>query len=174
MVKWPRGGADTITVGDLSGTDVTAVNIDLSGTPGSGTGDGQLDTVIVNGTAGNDAIVVASDATGIAVIGLAAQVHITGAEPADRLNIIAGAGDDVVQASALTAGAIQLTADGGDGNDVLIGTAGNDTLLGGAGDDILNGLGGAGRPRWRDRRQRPDSVMDPNGATGRRPDRRRS
>ena len=45
------GGADTITVNDLSGTDVTGVNLDLAGTPGSGTGDGQADTVIVNGTA---------------------------------------------------------------------------------------------------------------------------
>ena len=35
-----------------------------------------------------------------------------------------------------------LTADGGDGDDVLIGGAGNDTLLGGAGDDVL--IGGPG------------------------------
>ena len=53
------GGADTVTVNDLSGTDVTDVNLDLAGTPGSGTGDGQADTVIVNGTAGHDAIAVA-------------------------------------------------------------------------------------------------------------------
>jgi Ca2+-binding RTX toxin-like protein len=37
---------------------------------------------------------------------------------------------------------MQLTANGGDGNDVLIGSAGNDTLLGGAGDDVLIGNGG--------------------------------
>ena len=30
------GGADTITVNDLTGTGVTGVNIDLAGTPGSG------------------------------------------------------------------------------------------------------------------------------------------
>ena len=36
-----------------------------------------------------------------------------------------------------------LTADGGDGDDVLIGSAGNDTLLGGAGDDVL--IGGPGQ-----------------------------
>ena len=46
------GGADTITVGDLTGTDVHEVNLDLAGTPGSGAGDGQADTVIVNGTNG--------------------------------------------------------------------------------------------------------------------------
>ena len=35
-----------------------------------------------------------------------------------------------------------LTANGGDGDDVLIGSAGNDTLIGGAGDDVLIGGGG--------------------------------
>ena len=35
-----------------------------------------------------------------------------------------------------------FTANGGDGNDILIGSPGNDTLSGGAGDDILIGNGG--------------------------------
>jgi Ca2+-binding RTX toxin-like protein len=35
-----------------------------------------------------------------------------------------------------------FTANGGDGDDVLIGSAGNDTLSGGAGDDVLIGSGG--------------------------------
>jgi Ca2+-binding RTX toxin-like protein len=47
-------------------------------------------------------------------------------------------GDDVISATGLGAG-IQLTADGGAGNDVLIGGQGVDTLLGGDGDDILIG-----------------------------------
>jgi Ca2+-binding RTX toxin-like protein len=131
------GGADTINVGDLTGTDVTDVNIDLSSPAGSGTGDGQVDTVNVSGTAGNDTITVTNDGQGVAVLGLSARVHITGAEPTDQLHVNAGAGDDVVEASTLPAGAIHLTADGGDGNDVLIGSAGNDTLQGGAGDDVL-------------------------------------
>jgi Ca2+-binding RTX toxin-like protein len=50
------GGADTLTVNDLSHTGVTGVNLDLAGTPGSGTGDGQADTVIVNGTAHSDTV----------------------------------------------------------------------------------------------------------------------
>jgi hypothetical protein len=37
---------------------------------------------------------------------------------------------------------MQLTENGGDGADVLIGSPGNDTLAGGAGDDILIGGGG--------------------------------
>ena len=38
---------------------------------------------------------------------------------------------------------MQLTANGGDGDDVLIGSAGNDILTGGAGDDVL--IGGPGQ-----------------------------
>jgi Ca2+-binding RTX toxin-like protein len=132
------GGTDTITVNDLSGTDVAQVNIDLASPAGSGTGDGQADTVIINGTAGDDAIAVVGDAGGVDVLGLTASVHITGAEAAnDRLVVNALAGDDVVDASGLSATAPKLTADGGDGDDELIGGAGNNTLLGGAGDDVL-------------------------------------
>jgi Ca2+-binding RTX toxin-like protein len=130
------GGADTITVNDLSGTDVAEVNLNLAGGGGK--------SVVVNGTAGDDAIAVSGDAAGVSVSGLAAQVNITGADAgADRLTISARAGDDAVDASGLSAGAIQFTADGGDGDDILIGSPGNDTLLGGAGDDKLIGNGGA-------------------------------
>src|SRR3984957_20039049 len=47
------GGADNINVGDLTGTGVTLVSIDLSATPGGGVGDGQADSVTVNGTGGS-------------------------------------------------------------------------------------------------------------------------
>ena len=78
------------------------------------------------------------------MLGLAAQVNIVGAEAAnDRLVINAAAGDDVVQATALTANSIQFQANGSDGDDILIGGDGNDTLTGGAGDDIL--IGGPGQ-----------------------------
>ena len=49
-------------------------------------------------------------------------------------------GDDVIDASGLSG--MLLAADGGDGNDVLIGSAGDDFLSGGAGDDVL--IGGPG------------------------------
>src|SRR6185312_1871919 len=45
-----RGGGDNITVNDLSRTDVTQVNIDLAGVPGSGVGDGAVDQVAATGT----------------------------------------------------------------------------------------------------------------------------
>jgi Ca2+-binding RTX toxin-like protein len=137
------GGADTIVVNDLSGTDVTEINLNLASTLGGNAGDAQPDNVIVNGTNGDDVVTVAGDANGVAVLGLAAAVNITHAEAAnDRLTVNALGGDDVVDASGLAAGAIQLTAAGGAVNDVLIGGDGNDTLLGGEGDDVL--IGGLG------------------------------
>ena len=138
------GGADTVTVNDLSGTSVTDVNIDLAGTPGTGVGDGQADTVILNGTTGSDSIAIAGSGGDADVLGLAARVHIAGAEPAnDRLIVNTLAGDDAVDASGLAVNAIQLTVNGGEGDDVLIGGAGNDTLLGGDGNDDL--IGGPGQ-----------------------------
>jgi Ca2+-binding RTX toxin-like protein len=136
------GGADSVTVGDLAGTDATTVNVNLAA-PG-GIGDGAADTVTVLGTANDDTALVVGDATGVQVIGLASVVNITGSEGAnDRLVVNTFEGDDVVEASGLGAGAIQLTADAGVGNDVLVGSAGIDTLFGGDGDDVL--IGGDGQ-----------------------------
>src|SRR5438552_8766032 len=64
------GGADLVTVNDLSGTDVNDVNVDLAGTLGGTTGDGQADRVVVNATNGNDSIDVSGDAQGVKVSGL--------------------------------------------------------------------------------------------------------
>ena len=137
------GGADTITVNDLTGTDVTDVNIDLAGAAGSGIGDGQADSIVINGTNYDDAIVVVGDASGVSVLGLNTAVHVTGAEAdKDQLTVNAQAGDDAVEATGLAVGAIQFAANGDDGDDVLLGGAGNDKLAGGAGDDVL--IGGPG------------------------------
>jgi Ca2+-binding RTX toxin-like protein len=136
------GGADTINVNDLTGTGVKNVNIDLASPPGSGAGDGQADTIIINATGGADTIFVSSSGGVITVSGLAETVTITGAEAAnDRLVINGLGGDDVIDAAGLSGG-IQLTANGGDGDDLLIGSPGNDILTGGTGDDILIGGGG--------------------------------
>lgn len=56
-----------------------------------------------------------------------------------RFTLNALSGDDVIDASALAAGAIQLIASGGDGDDILIGSEGDDILNCSEGDDILNG-----------------------------------
>ena len=134
-------GTDTVTVNDLSGTDMNEVAPNLAA-PG-GADDAAADNVIVNATNGEDVITVAGSGTAASVLGLPARVEISGARAAtDRLTINALAGDDVVDASGLAASAIALTVTGGDNDDVLIGGAGNDTLSGGAGDDVL--IGGPG------------------------------
>jgi Ca2+-binding RTX toxin-like protein len=132
------GGADNITVDDLTGSGVRQVAIDLSGVPGSGVGDDQADTVTVNGTTGNDHIRIASAGGAFVVSGLAAQVAINGEEAAnDTLVINSQAGNDVVDASALQGGLMKLVLNGGTGNDTLIGSQGNDVLAGGLGTDTF-------------------------------------
>jgi hypothetical protein len=133
------GGADNIVVNDLSGTDVTEINLNLA----EAANVAGADSVVAQGTNGDDVALVVGDASGVSLLGLAAVINITGSQAAnDRLTVNALAGDDVVEASGLAAGAIGLTADGGAGGDVLVGSDGNDVLVGGAGDDVL--LGGLG------------------------------
>jgi Ca2+-binding RTX toxin-like protein len=107
------GGADLVTINDLTGTDVSAVNVDLAGTLGGAAGDAQPDRVVVNATNGDDTITVNGDAGGLKVSGLAATVAVLHPEVAnDRLEINTLAGSDAVDSSGLAAGAIQLLVDG--------------------------------------------------------------
>jgi hypothetical protein len=107
------GGADLVTVNDLSGTDVKGVGVDLAGTLGGASGDGQPDRVVFNTTEGVDEITVAGDAAGVNVSGLAAPIGILHPEAAnDRLEINTLAGRDTVDATGLALGAIQLLVDG--------------------------------------------------------------
>jgi hypothetical protein len=57
------------------------------------------------------------------------------AETSDALRINGNGGDDTIDASALP-NAVRLTADGGAGNDTLLGSHGSDLVLGGAGNDL--------------------------------------
>ena len=133
------GGADNIVVNDLTGTDATALNFNLA----EASNLAGADTVTVFGTADADIALIAGSAADAQVIGLAALVNITGSEGAnDRLVINLLAGDDVLEASNLSAGVIQLTGNGGADNDVLVGSAGADVLSGAEGDDVL--IGGLG------------------------------
>jgi Ca2+-binding RTX toxin-like protein len=140
------GGADHIVINDMSGTDLVGagVAVDLEGAIGSGVGDGAVDSVTVNDTPGNDAITVNTISNGaISVSGTSASVRVFHAEATDQLVVNGGAGDDTINASALPAGRVTLTLDGGAGNDTLTGSAGNDALIGGAGLDHF--FGGAGQ-----------------------------
>jgi Ca2+-binding RTX toxin-like protein len=135
------GGADTVTVNDLTRTDVTQVGIDLGAQPGTAGGDGAADTIVINGTNGNDAITVTNNNGVVTISGLAEEVTISNFEANDRIVINGLGGDDAITATGLTG--MLFTANGGDGNDILVGSPGNDVLNGGNGDDVL--IGGPGQ-----------------------------
>ena len=89
------GGVDSLTVNDVSGTDLTTLNTDLEAALGGGVSDLLADTVTVNGTDGNDAVVVSGSNGAATVAGLAATIHVTAADPTlDVLAVNTGAGDD--------------------------------------------------------------------------------
>jgi Ca2+-binding RTX toxin-like protein len=120
---------------------MTTVGADLRGPNGGG--DGEADTVTVNGTQGNDVFGAAGDAGGISVFGLKAVVNVFFPEQAnDRLTLNALGGDDTVDAKSLEADGIQLTMNGGLGIDLLLGGEGGDLINGGDGNDTA--LMGAG------------------------------
>jgi Ca2+-binding RTX toxin-like protein len=137
------GGADTVTVNNLTDTGVTNVGVDLAGTLGGTTGDGQTDRVLVIGTPGNDALTAAGDTSGFTVSGLHTQVAVQHQEPADQLFVRTVGGDDSISATGLVAGAVSESLDGGDGNDTIAGGPGAETLLGGNGSDSIDGNGGS-------------------------------
>ena len=137
------GGADAVTVNDLTATDVTKVNLDLAGTLGGITGDGQTDQIVTVGTAGNDALTAAGDSSGVTVSGLHTQVAIQHQEPADQLFVLGVGGDDNISATGLADGAVSEFLEGGIGNDTIAGGPGAETLLGGDGSDTVDGNGGS-------------------------------
>jgi Ca2+-binding RTX toxin-like protein len=106
------GGADVVTVGELTGTGVTNVDLDLAGTLGGTTGDGQADRVVVDGTTGDDAVLVSGSAGDVSVGGLAATVQLTHTETADQLDVETLEGNDAVASAGLAAGTIQLFVNG--------------------------------------------------------------
>ena len=138
------GGNDTLSVGDLSATDVRTVNHDEAAALGGTTPDAGSDQTIVSGTDGADAITASGQGGGASVSGLGATVNIAHAEASrDALTIDALGGDDRIDAQGLAADSVRLTADGGAGNDGLAGSAGADVLLGGDGNDTIDGNKGA-------------------------------
>ncbi|HET9084659.1 MAG TPA: hypothetical protein VFN41_09685 [Candidatus Limnocylindrales bacterium] len=93
-----RGGSDSISVNDATGTDLTRVNVDLAGTVGR---------VAVAGTAGDDTVAVDANGGAVDVEGLAAAVRITNADPATD-ELVVGADIDHVTLDPALAGLIQV------------------------------------------------------------------
>src|SRR6185295_16829884 len=105
---------------------VALVYIDLAGTLGGTAGDNQADTVTIQGTSGDDVIVLSLRADGALVVdGLATQIVVEHFDDKDTIHIVGLDGDDVIDASGLPANGPKLILDGGNGNDIIIGGAGN-------------------------------------------------
>jgi Ca2+-binding RTX toxin-like protein len=110
------GGADTVVVNDLTGTDVTKVDIDLAGVIDGGAGDAAADTITVNGTNGPDNIAVAANGGVVDVTGLFTAIGISHSEVAnDSLAINGLGGDDNVAIGGGVAELIQTLVDLGSG-----------------------------------------------------------
>src|SRR6266508_2006423 len=161
-----KGGNDLLFGGD--GNDILtggagddqvfgeAGNDRMIWNPGDGTdlfeGGSGIDTAEVNGGNGAEIFTITANGT---------RVRFDRVDPApfsldigttENLVLNANGGDDIITAGNGLSALINLTIDGGAGNDTITGGDGADMLLGGDGDDLVNGgrgndtaLLGAGR-----------------------------
>jgi hypothetical protein len=106
------GGVDTITVDDLTGTDVAETNLDLAGALGGNDADGAIDNVVVTGTDGDDTIHIDGNGSEANVTGLATAVSIehadTTVDTTDILSVHTGGGTDSVVPSGVVGVQVQV------------------------------------------------------------------
>ncbi len=119
------GGNDVISGGRLvdGGVGDDTLSAMVTGTISGGDGNDVIqgdDLQLIDGGAGNDLIHPGFDGD----------------------TILGGAGDDTISGDNLSFFTNFVNVDGGDGNDLIVGTGGNDTLAGGAGFDTLTGGNG--------------------------------
>ncbi|MFO0898078.1 MAG: hypothetical protein U0836_11700 [Pirellulales bacterium] len=140
------GGVDSLTVNDLTGTGLTEINANLASTIGGGASATwpAADTVIVNGTNGDNKVDIVGAGTSLSVLGLTTRVNVTNSEAANDALVVNGlGGKDSLTATTLPAGVVKLTLDGGAGDDTLLGSQGADTLIGGDNKDFVLGDNGS-------------------------------
>ena len=103
------GGADAVTIGDLSAcsleagcaTSVNRVKVNLAAALGNSAGDGDVDSVVVDGTADRDEIDIRPRRGRAVVSGLAARIAIASSEAADdTLTVNTLGGEDRVNLGA--------------------------------------------------------------------------
>lgn len=140
-------GDDILTGG--TGNDIVqggAGNDRLIWNPGDGSdlneGGAGNDTVEVNGGNASEVFTIAANGRRVRFDRVTPAPFTLDIGSSENLVVNANGGDDIVTAAGLPAGLINLTIDGGPGNDVLVGSAGDDRIFGGDGNDIL--IGGLG------------------------------
>jgi hypothetical protein len=95
------GGADSMTVNDMRGTDIRRVDVDLSVNDGGfGVPDGAVDNITVNGSDKADDVDVTGDGGIVNVAGLAAETTISGPDATDQLGVNTLDGNDTVNVDA--------------------------------------------------------------------------
>ena len=104
------GGADTVNVSDLSGTSLKVARINFFGQ--GNIGDGQVDTLRINGTDFDDDLRVNSTATGVEVKGLGALIQLNNFETTDQLQVNGLLGTDNVFASSAALAKLAITLTG--------------------------------------------------------------
>jgi Ca2+-binding RTX toxin-like protein len=144
-------GADSISVGNLAGSGVQEVAVNLGGNAS----DGMADRLSIDGTAGNDVVNLIESAGTLRVLGpTAVSVDKAGAE--DQITLRLGDGKDHLTFGGSTAA--RLVIDGGNGDDIIgsgngadvvIAGAGNDFVDGGKGDDLISLGDGDDIAKWR-------------------------
>jgi Ca2+-binding RTX toxin-like protein len=133
MIYNAFGGSDNIVIGNMAGTDVTNLIVNLAASGGGA--DAFADTITINALAIGDILNVDVNASGFVVVtGLFTTVEIRNFDSRDRLIINAGDGNDTIDA---TGAGIPLIINGGLGNDSLTGGNAFDTLDGGPGNDLF-------------------------------------
>src|SRR5262245_55680021 len=131
------GGAGSDQMFGQSGNDRMIWN------PGDGSdlmegGDG-TDTAEVNGGNGAETFTVTPNGTRVRFDRTTPGPFSLDIGTTENLVLNMNGGDDVFTASNGLANLIQLTVDGGTGNDTITGGDGNDTLIGGDGNDLITG-----------------------------------
>ncbi|MFL5117777.1 MAG: calcium-binding protein, partial [Microvirga sp.] len=148
-----KGGADFLFGGDgndvLTGGDGDDQMFGEAGddrfiwNPGDDTdlaeGGSGTDTLEVNGGNGAEVFSVVPNGTRVRVDRLTPAPFNIDAGTMENIVINANGGDDIVTAGNGLATLIQLTVDGGTGNDTITGGDGDDSLSGGDGNDTING-----------------------------------
>ena len=111
--------------------------------PGEGTdlneGATGNDTVEVNGGNGAEVFTITANGTRVRFDRISPAPFSIDIGTSENLVLNANGGDDTITAGNGLAPLIQLTVDGGAGNDTIHGGDGNDIIVGGDGNDFING-----------------------------------
>ncbi|HEX8258016.1 MAG TPA: calcium-binding protein [Allosphingosinicella sp.] len=128
------GGSDFVVLDNLGGSSLERVEIDFA----AGEGQEDFDAVNLLGDYGADRLVVRQAGPGLTIAGLAAAISIAGMSSGDEVQMFASSGDDVINLSALLAGAPRMLIDGGTGDDLILPGMNADRISGGGGVDTVS------------------------------------